>query len=178
MGAECLALCYFRSVKRIAIIGPESTGKSALARGLSDYFGDPWVPEYAREYLQHLGRVYEMDDLLRIAKGQLYREDELATEAGRFLVCDTNLIVIKIWSDFKYGSTHPWVEEQLINRFYDHYLLTDIDLPWEPDPLREHPDQRRNLFDNYLEDQDLRYTMITGLGKSRLELAIRALNNL
>src|SRR6187402_1758917 len=90
--------------KKVAIIGPECTGKSELSQYLADHFNTEWVPEYARAYLDKLRRPYTQDDLLKIAHGQLRLEDEYTIDANNFLICDTNLYVIKIWSMFKYGN--------------------------------------------------------------------------
>ncbi|WP_439488041.1 AAA family ATPase [Algoriphagus sp.] len=133
--------------KRILILGPESTGKSTLASDLANYFGEPWVPEFAREYLEKLGREYRYEDMAKIGKGQMALEDKLAREANRYLFCDTDLRVIHIWSEHRFGKTDPWVIEQIKLRSYDLILLTDTDLPWEPDPLREYPDiEMRDYF--------------------------------
>lgn len=166
-------------VKRIAIIGPESTGKSETAQQLAQHYQTEWVPEYARFYLDRLDREYEQDDLLEIAKGQLAWEDEKAHYAQDLLFCDTNLIVIKIWSDHKYGETNPWIEEQLESRKYDYYLLNDIDLVWKPDPQREHPNLREHFFDvynKYLQDRNLPYVIVSGHESERKRCAFEALD--
>ncbi len=168
------------NLKRIAIVGPESTGKSEMAQQLAQHYQTEWVPEYARFYLNRLDRDYEQDDLLEIAKGQLAWEDERAHYAERYLFCDTNLIVIKIWSYHKYGETHPWIEEQLKSRAYDYYLLSDIDLPWKPDPQREHPKLREHFFDaynQYLQERDLPYAVVSGYESERKRSAIESLEN-
>ena len=100
-------------VKKIAIVGPESTGKSTLAEGLAKHYQTVWVPEYARGYLNKLGRGYDQSDLIKIAQGQLGLEDECVNDAKRFLFCDTNLVVIKIWSDFKYGNCAPEILQRI-----------------------------------------------------------------
>lgn len=169
------------SVKRIAIIGPESTGKSTLSEDLAKRFGTFWVPEYAREYLENLGRPYEEADLLEIAKGQKFLEDKLTKEAKEYLFCDTTLVVIKVWSEHKYGRCDPWILDQLSKMQYDYFLLTDIDLPWEQDPLREHPHMRKYFFDlyhRYVEENRFPYQLIKGNREERLELAISAMSRI
>lgn len=133
------------------MIGPESTGKSTLSAALAAALHTVWVPEYAREYLENLGRPYEEHDLLAIARGQLRSEDELALQASNYLICDTDLNVIKVWSENSYGSCHKDVLEEIARRKYDLYLLTDIDIPWEDDPLREHatPELRNYFYCQY-----------------------------
>ncbi|MCR9083390.1 MAG: ATP-binding protein [Cyclobacteriaceae bacterium] len=163
--------------RRILILGPESTGKSTLASDLAVHFEEPWVPEFAREYLSMLDREYEYQDLLQIAKGQVALEDELAQKAQKFLFCDTDLRVIQVWSEHKYGRVHDWVKTELDQRVYDLILLTDIDLPWEPDPLREHPDSemRQYFLDWYQKlavQSDFPWEKISGNRSKRLEKSI------
>jgi very-short-patch-repair endonuclease/nicotinamide riboside kinase len=168
------------SLKKIAIIGPESTGKSDLAKGLAQHYQTTWVPEYARDYIEALDRPYDQEDLLRIAKGQIALEDEKAKEAVNYLFCDTNLIVLKIWSDHKYGETHPWILESLANRTYDFYLLSDIDIPWQADPQREHPHMREyffNLYQDYLIENKLAFGLVTGLGPERIKQALKLIED-
>jgi NadR type nicotinamide-nucleotide adenylyltransferase len=162
-------------LKRIAITGPESTGKSMLAGQLAAHYGTLWVPEYAREYLNGLNRPYEQDDLPKIARGQLDDEDRLARQAGTFLFCDTELLVIKIWSLYKYHRCDPWIVQQLATHPYDLYLLCDIDLPWAEDPLREHPTLRKYFFDWFyreLVQMKAPLRVVSGLGEERLRNAV------
>jgi nicotinamide riboside kinase len=114
---------------RIAVTGPESTGKTTLARQLARRYGAPWTPEYARYYLRRLNRPYVQDDLLAIARGQLEWEEAKGRRNPEILFSDTCLLVIKIWSEFKYGNCHPWILEQLRAHTYDLYLLCGVDLP-------------------------------------------------
>lgn len=169
------------SIKKIVIIGPESTGKSTLTKGLADFFEEPWVEEFAREYLQNLDRNYEYEDLLEIAKGQIDLENQQIQSAKRLLFCDTDLHVIKVWSDHKYKKTHPWILEQIKQRTYNLYLLTDIDIPWQEDPLREHPDpsMRQYFFHIYYQallELDTPFFLISGSPEQRLERAIKLVN--
>ncbi len=134
---------------KIIFTGPESTGKSEMARLLAQRYRTAWVPEYARAYLEGLGRPYTEADLLEIARGQLRLEEGLAQQAEGLLFCDTGLLVIKVWSEYKYGRCHPWIVQQLRARPYRLYVLCGIDLPWAPDPLRENPGQRQELYAIY-----------------------------
>ncbi|NBC06177.1 MAG: AAA family ATPase [Bacteroidetes bacterium] len=136
-------------MRKILFTGPESTGKTQTAQQLAARYHEPWVPEYARAFLQQLGRPYREADLLDIARGQLAAEDAQAKKANNFLFCDTSLIVIKVWSEYKYGRCHPWILEQLARRSYDLIVLCGIDTPWTPDPQREHPDEREELYQIY-----------------------------
>lgn len=168
-------------VRRVAIIGPECTGKTDLARFLANQYDTAWVPEFARAYLETLGRPYNQQDLLTIAAGQVNSENALAQQANKFLFCDTNLIVIKIWSEFKYGWCDPAIIALMKQQAYDLVLLTDVDLPWEEDPLREHPHKREELFELYkaeLKATQTPYTLIRGSYALRREAAIRAVDAL
>lgn len=162
-------------MKRISITGPESTGKSVLAKQLADCFHTRYVPEIAREYLEQLGRPYEYEDIVKIAREQLKLENTMLKSVKEVLFCDTDLLVTTIWSRYKYGKCDPWLEAELNLHRYDLYLLCNVDLPWEDDPLREHPFQRRELFDFYkkeLDEMQANYRIISGMGDERLQKAI------
>jgi NadR type nicotinamide-nucleotide adenylyltransferase len=168
-------------VKKVAIIGPECTGKSNLSAFLADYFRTTWSPEYARGYIENLVRPYEESDLLTIAHGQMRIEDAFAKTANKILFCDTNLYVIKVWSEFKFGTCHPEILRGIKDRHYDLYLITYIDIPWEEDPLREHPTQREDLYEIYLtemQNQTVPYIEIRGDQEQRRKSAITAVENL
>ena len=161
---------------KIVIIGPESTGKSTLTHSLASHFNEPWVKEYAREYIEQLERPYVYEDLLHIAQGQAALEDQTAAKADRMLFCDTDLHVLKIWSQHKFGKTHSWTLDQIQNRVYDFYLITDTDIPWEDDPQREHPDpeMRKYFMDLYkktIADTGVPYIVLRGNHKKRLKEA-------
>lgn len=164
-------------IKKIVVIGPESTGKSTLSAALANELNTVWVPEYAREYLENLDRPYNEEDLLSIAKGQLSKEDELVEQADKLLVCDTDLHVIKVWSEAAYGRCHPWVMEQIADRNYDMYLLANIDIEWEDDPLREHPapEEREyfyNIYKDIVQNSGLPWVDVRGTHEERLQIAL------
>lgn len=167
------------SVKRIAVIGPESTGKSELCQHLAMHYDTEWVPEYARFYIDRLQSPYQQHDLRSIAEGQLAWEDEKAAYANKYLICDTNLVVIKVWSEHKYGNTDAWIEQQLRSRTYDFYLLSNIDIPWRPDPQREHPQLREHflkVYEQYLKENELPYALISGIEGDRKKCAVDAID--
>jgi len=167
-------------LKHIAITGPESTGKSSIARNLAHYYNARWVPEYAREYIDTLSRPYVFEDILNIAKGQQERERLIQSETTGLIFYDTELTVTMIWSDYKFRKCDPWIVEQYEKQDFDLYLLMDIDLPWQPDPQREHPDKRKELFELYrneLERLNRRFTIVSGEGEERIQNAIRAIEN-
>lgn len=160
---------------KISITGPESTGKSWLAEKLAGHYKMLWVPEYARKYLEDIKRQYTYDDILVIARNQ--HEEEISLEGKtELLFCDTDFCVTSIWCNVKYGKCHPWIKAQLNQNNYALYLLCDIDLPWQYDPLREHPELRKELFEMYqnlLEEKHFNYKVVSGTGQQRLLNAIR-----
>ena len=135
---------------RIAITGPESSGKTTLARDLAAYFRTVWVPEYSREYLESLGRRYGYEDLEPIARGQAAGEDRYALAARRFLFCDTDMLVMKVWAEYRFGRCPSYILDALKNRPYDLHVLCSPGIPWEYDPLRENPGEREELYRIYL----------------------------
>ncbi|MCR9249709.1 MAG: ATP-binding protein [bacterium] len=166
------------SIKKIAIVGPESSGKTTLAQQLAQELGDPWVEEYAREYLNNLGRPYDESDLVEIAKGQVDSERNSASKASKYVICDTDMVVIRIWSLEKFGDISGSLEIQMNSEIpADIYLLTDPNIPWEYDPLRENPYDRQYLFDQYkfyLRNGGFRFKIISGSKEDRLQLALEA----
>ena len=169
------------AIKKIVVIGPESTGKSTLCEALAIKLNTVWVPEYARQYLENLERPYNEADLLLIAKGQVASEDALLNSANGYLVCDTDLNVIKVWSEHKYGRCHPYILQQVAERKYDFYLLADIDIPWQYDPLREHEDRamRQHFYSIYkgiVAQSGIPWAAISGAQyEERLQKAIDAI---
>lgn len=166
-------------IQKIAIVGPESTGKSSLAAQLAEALGTAWVPEYARKYLQQIDRPYLQEDLTEIARGQLALEEAWLPKAKDFLICDTNLLVIKIWSEFKYGNLLPELENLIDLGAYKLHFLTYIDLPWTFDPLRENPslEDREELFSLYktnLEEAGVDHQVLKGGEDERLTEALSA----
>jgi NadR type nicotinamide-nucleotide adenylyltransferase len=169
------------NLKRVVVIGPECTGKSELSAFLGEQYNTVWVPEYARTYIDGLSRPYAQADLTKIAVGQLELEDEYALRANGILVCDTNLYVIKIWSEFKFGNCDQRIVDLIRARPYDLYLLTYVDIPWENDPQREHPSRREELYSIYLEhmkNQNVPYVEIKGERAERRRLALEAVNKI
>ena len=164
-----------KNLLHLCVIGPECTGKSTLSVMLANHYSTSWVPEYARAYLDKLNRPYEQTDLLKIAHGQIRLEEEWIRDAQRLVVFDTNLLVLKIWSEHKYGTCDPEIIRQHESRRYDHYFLTDIDIPWEDDPQREHPMLREhfgNVYNQIVRSSGIPYTLLSGTPHQRLEKAI------
>jgi len=163
----------------VCVTGPESTGKTTLAEELAEALDVPLVGEYARHYLE--ARLtqgledYGEDDLLHIAKGQLAAEQQALAQGTGLVISDTDLQVVQIWWQKRFGSPHPWLLDALAQRTPRRYLVMAPDLPWQADPLRESPDDRQRLFDCYLEV--LRagahpFAEVFGSGRARFERAM------
>jgi NadR type nicotinamide-nucleotide adenylyltransferase len=171
-------------MKKIVVIGPESTGKSALCEHLAARFNTSWVPEYAREHLLKHGVSYTYDDLLIIAQQQLVLEDRISTQTTSGIVfIDTDMYVMKVWSEFVFNRCHQWILNSIVERQYDMYLLCNTDLEWVKDELREYPDPetRRRLFHIYkdiLVNQHVPWKEISGTDRQRTDAAERAVNGL
>jgi NadR type nicotinamide-nucleotide adenylyltransferase len=170
-------------MQRISLTGPESAGKSSLAAQLAAHYGTTFVPEYARAYLEENGSAYTLVDLEAIACGQLAAEDAAAALATDFLFCDTDLLVIKIWAENAFGTCPAWVLAELARPRYALTLLLAPDLPWAPDPLREHPDpaQRWHFYELYraeLVSRNWPFVEINGPPAQRLEQALAACGKL
>ena len=165
-------------VQRISLTGPESAGKSTLAAQLAAHYGTTFVPEYARQYLEANGASYTLTDLEAIARGQLAAEDAAAQATG-LLFCDTDLLVLKIWAENAFGTCPAWILAELASPRYALTLLLAPDLPWAPDPLREHPDpaQRWHFYALYRAELVARgwpFTEINGPPAERLRQALAA----
>jgi NadR type nicotinamide-nucleotide adenylyltransferase len=171
------------TVKKIVIIGPESTGKSTLCEELSLHYQTTWCPEYARTFLLANNKKYDYEDLLTIAKGQLALEDSTLIQAKNNLYfIDTDMYVMKVWCEFVFGKCHTWILDRIIERKYDLYLLCNVDLPWIKDELREYPDLeiRRKLYHIYKDimiNQQVPWIDISGSYEERLQKAIAAINS-
>ena len=168
--------------KKIVIIGPESTGKSTLSESLAKHYDTVWCPEYAREYLVKNGKAYTYENLLTIARGQLAGEETAAAQARHnLLFIDTDMYVMKVWSEFVFGKCDDWILNQIAQRKYDLYLLCNTDLPWVQDELREYPDleTRDRLYTIYKDimiNQSTPWADISGGYDERLQKAIAAID--
>lgn len=172
-------------MKKVVVIGPESTGKSTLCEQLANYYHTSWVPEYAREYLLQHGTGYTYDDLLTIARGQVTLEESYLEKAvnSNVLFIDTDQYVMKVWCEFVFGQCHTWILDQITKRKYDLYLLCNIDLPWVKDVLREYPDlttrkQLYSIYKNILMNQSVPWIEISGNYEERFQKAVQAVNDL
>ena len=194
-----------KEIKKIVVVGPESTGKSTLCEKLAAHYNTIWVREYAREYLLANGTDYTFENLLDIAKGQLAGEEKGIEEATALLnsgnwkipangqskftgknlplFIDTDMYVMKVWCEFVFDKIHPWILNQVVERKYDLYLLCNVDAPWVKDELREYPDLviREKLYHHYRDimiNQKKPWIDICGNYEERLQKAIDAIDPL
>ncbi|MFS4468752.1 AAA family ATPase [Maribacter sp. 2210JD10-5] len=174
------------SIFKVVLFGPESTGKTTLSEQLARHYNTVWVPEYAREYLQdkwnNERKTCEPKDLLPIAEGQMRLENKLTKKATDILICDTDLLETKVYSEAYYiGHCDPILEKYALENKYDLYLLTYIDIPWEEDDLRDKPNERERMFSyfkNTLEKYNRNFIILTGDKKKRLQDAVEQIDKL
>lgn len=165
-------------LKKIAILGPESTGKTELSEKLAKYFNTEWVEEYARTYVATLNRKYTLDDIVIISKKQLEIEREKEKLANQFLFIDTELIIAKVWAEDVFKTCPEFIIQELDKQKYDLYLLTHPDLPWINDGIRENPHRREyffNIYKNELIFRKFPFIEIKGQGEARIKNAINSI---
>ena len=165
---------------KVAITGPESTGKSTLAEKLAEHYNTDFIPEYSRSYLENFVGQYTENDVVEIAKGQhnLILEEE--NKSSKILIADTEIVVCKIWVEYVFKHSNKVIDEILKQQDFDLYLLCDIDLPWTYDPLRENPniDERKELFEIYrntLEQMKVPFEIVSGDNDERVNNAIKVI---
>lgn len=174
------------NIVKIVLFGPESTGKTTLSRHLARYYNTVWAPEFARDYLQkkwnNERKTCEKDDLLPIAIGQMKLENNLAKKADKVLICDTDLLETKVYSQEFYGGfLDDKLDEAAQKNEYDLYLLTYIDTPWEADDLRDRPTERLEMFKAFekaLKEHNKNYILLKGDKETRLKNATKAIDSI
>lgn len=163
---------------KIAITGPESTGKTTLARKLAKEFNAIWIPEFAREYLEQRGGKYNFEDIEIIAREQEKTWKNITN--NKLVFFDTEFTVLKIWSEIKFGKVSPYIIDSLEAQEFDHYFICDPKgVEWEEDSLREHPERREEFFELYLRVMDSNnrsFTVLSGEWDGRLKEAIEVVN--
>jgi NadR type nicotinamide-nucleotide adenylyltransferase len=184
-------------LKKIVVIGPESTGKSTLCEQLAAHYKTAWVKEYAREYLLDNGKDYTYDNLLDIARGQIREEeltvdrwllaersanDQRSTNNDQLVFIDTDMHVMKVWYEYVFEKCPNWILNRIVERKYDLYLLCNVDQPWVKDELREYPDlgTRNKLYKHYKDimlNQNTPWVDISGNYEERLQKAIAAVDD-
>lgn len=171
---------------KVVLFGPESTGKTTLAEQLARHYNSIWVREYARRYLQdkwnNERKTCTAEDLLPIAEGQMKLENELAQKTDSVLICDTDLLETKVYSEAYYSrSCDPHLEKYAIENTYDLYFLTYIDTPWVADDLRDKPDERMRMFKAFeaaLIKYKRPYVLLKGDKNERLQKAVKHIDEL
>jgi len=166
-------------IKKIAIVGPESTGKSTISAQLANHYNTVWVPEYAREYCTALTKPCNWQDEINMFKGQLEMEKQYLPKANKILICDTTFITVKIWSEHMFGNSPQEVLDELPRHPYDLYLLMNIDLAWQEDPLRDFPHEREyfmKIWHKELKALNANYHIISGTDEERLKYAIKKMD--
>ena len=172
-------------MKRVVLIGSESTGKTTLAERLARHYGVSWVPEYVRDYAAAKGSPLDATDVEAIARGQVAREDERRARAAasneRLLIGDTDLLSTAVYAAHYYGRAPDWVTAAARRRRPDLYLLLDIDLPWVPDPQRDRGHRRPEmhaLFRAAVEASGAPFVLVSGDTHARLASARSAIDAL
>ncbi len=176
------------SVITVAVLGAESTGKTTLCRDLAAHFDSLWVSEYMRTYLQAKWDDEQLtctwDDLLPIAQGQIALENKLAKKVtrmsnkNRYLFCDTSLFELMVYSHWYYDDCPAALEQAALAHHYDLILLTEVDIPWVADDLRDSPHQRDEIsayFASQLNKHQKPFQRISGDRKERIRQVVAQL---
>lgn len=169
-------------VKIIVITGAESTGKSTLSRALADHFNVPFIPEYARDYIQDIGRDYTYNDVEFIAQHQIKQLNELLKQNHPFVILDTWLLITKVWFEEVFQKVPGWLEEHIENTPVDMFLICDTDLPWVADEVRENGGENREILQqkyiNQIKKHTFNYELICGIHNERSAKAIEIISKL
>lgn len=175
----------YQNIIRVAVTGPECSGKTRMCRELAAHFKTIWVLEYSRQYLDLLKRKYVFEDLALIANGHLAQEKVITAQAELdqlpVIFSDTELINIKIWSEYRYNQCDPYIIEEIEKSNYHHYLLLKPDIPWVEDPFRENPHDRDylfSIFEKELKNFNKPYTIISGDYTNRILDAVKTIESL
>lgn len=170
---------------KVVLFGPESTGKTVLAKQLAEHYKTLWVPEFSRIYAEKKAENNEIlskKDVLHIAKGQMALENSLTKKVDKLLICDTNLLETKVYSEAYYQGYSPKVlNKYALENYYNLYFLTNIDMPWKPDGIRDKPNEREDMFKAFqdvLIKNKLSFVLLQGSLDERLETAIKHIDRL
>lgn len=177
---------HSNGIIKVVLFGPESTGKTTLAEQLAAHYQTLWVPEFMREYLEekweNKGQLISKEDLLPIAQGQLKQEQNALEKVKDLLICDTNLLELKVYSEYYYNGYCPgFIKKEAVKDNYDIYLLTYVDTPWEADILRDRPHNREemfSIFEDELKKQGFPYEILKGNLEERFEKAVEIIDAL
>jgi|TARA_B110000037_G_scaffold184087_1_gene212694 NadR type nicotinamide-nucleotide adenylyltransferase len=171
---------------KIVVFGPESSGKTTLSKKLAAHYNALWIEEYAREYLQEKWdkekKICELEDMIPIAVGQIKLENEFSIKSDKLLICDTDLLETKVYSETYYnGFCDPLLEKYAIQNKYDLYILTDIDIPWVKDDLRDRPNNRKEMFNFFkeaLNKYKRPYILVSGDLNVRIQTSTKEIDKL
>jgi len=168
-------------LKKVAIIGPECTGKTTISEQLANYFKTIWIPEFAREYIQNLNRAYNYEDVEFIGRKQIEQLNATYDLTNKFIFFDTDLIITKVWFQVVYNKIPNWIDDAIMASNIDLYLLCNIDLPWITDKVRENGGEMREklflMYKNEIEAFKIPYFIVKGEEKLRTENAINFIEN-
>ncbi len=166
----------------IVLTGPESTGKTTLARQLAGHYGGQWIPEYARSYVENLTVPYTYADVIHIARHQIEVPEQIINSKMPVVFLDTDLIIIKVWLSVVYGKVPEWLHKAITNRKIDLYLLCRPDIAWVPDPARENPGRKREelflMYEKEIKKYNFRYGMVSGSGDKRFFNAVNLVDKI
>lgn len=163
---------------RVAVTGPESSGKTTLSKAIVAKLNGELIHEVAREFLSNLGRKYNQPDLNEIARRQLAL---VLNSTSKLIISDSDFVVLDIWSKEKYGATSSYIEDLIMNKYFDLHILCSPDIPWEDDPLRENPADRDRLFDLYksrLSELNKPFVIVSGSHDERLKKSCEAIETI
>lgn len=172
------------SIKRVVIIGSESSGTTTLARALAEYYHTVWVPEYGRTYSEgrvHSSQPWRSDEFTHIATEQVRMEDALATLANNVLICDTDAFATSIWHERYMGVPSEEVKAIAAARNYDLYVVTDVNIPFAPDDIRDGESFRQWMQDRFIEELSKNSTpmiVVTGPHQERFAAAIKRIDEI
>lgn len=161
------------------LFGPESTGKTTLAEQLAEHYDTVWVPEFSRFYQVQKGSDCDLSDVTPIVQGQLQWEQEARAQANGLLICDTDLLETKVYSEAYNGTCPAWLLENVQAHTGDLYLLTSIDLPWIPDGIRNRPHEREAFYQRFEQEllqRQLSFVPISGNHQERFQKAVQAID--
>jgi NadR type nicotinamide-nucleotide adenylyltransferase len=170
---------------RVVLFGPESTGKTVLVEQLAKHFKTVWTPEFSRLYAEAKianNESLSYDDVLPIAIGQMALENAMIQKANNILICDTNLLETKVYSEFYYDGKCPEIVQKFaLEHIYDLHFLTYIDLPWEADNIRDKPLERKEMFEAFEQALIMNkkpYILLKGTMNERFDEAVKHIHHL
>lgn len=168
-------------IRRVCLIGAESTGKTTLAEALAHHFNTTWAREFAREYLEPKNWVCQREDMIAIAEGQARLEDEIVERANRVLFCDTDPMTTSIWCERYFDKCDPRILRLAEGRRYDLYFLCGTDIPWVNDGTRDSHHFREWFHRRFLEEIESRHlpsALLSGSFEERMSKAITEVTRL